>query len=167
MTLVKVGLAIAVVVAMQTTVGYLLGASAVVNLVLVVVIFASLLLGPVWGLFTGSAAGLAQDALSGGVLGVGGFASSVVGFLCGVAGSQFIVTNFATRLVVFVLGSIVYSGCYLGLYRLIEPKVLPTSPVPVFVQTAVNGVLGAVAFQLVEWWPDAMRRRRLRMGVRR
>ena len=53
--------------------------SANVDFPLVVVVFAALSGGPVVGLWTGVAAGLAQDLLSGGIVGVSGLAKSLVG----------------------------------------------------------------------------------------
>ena len=55
-------------------------------------------------------AGLVQDALSGGVVGVGGFASCLVGCLAGVVGTQFIVAGTVPRFMVFVLGSLAADG---------------------------------------------------------
>lgn len=162
-----VGLAILVALALQTTLGHLLGVGAYVNLGLVVVLFTALTLGPVWGLLAGSVAGLAQDTLSGGVLGIGGLAAAVVGLATGITGTQFIVANFFTRLTVFVLASLLYSGAMLGLYRLVEPQWGPTLAAPLWVSVALNGLLAALAFKAIEWWPEARRRRRLRAGVRR
>ena len=60
--------------------------------------------GPNLGIVLGSIAGLVQDALSGGVIGVSGFACCLVGCLAGILGTQFIVTNTLPRFVVFVAG---------------------------------------------------------------
>ena len=49
---------------MQTTLTRFLGGTIAVDLVLVVVVYASLISGPVTGLLTGTFAGLIQDALS-------------------------------------------------------------------------------------------------------
>ena len=50
------------------------------DLVLVVVVYVALTTGPVSGMLAGSVAGLIQDALSSGVIGIGGLAKSIVGF---------------------------------------------------------------------------------------
>ena len=44
-----------------------------VNLVLVAVVYVALAFGPVTGLLAGTAGGLVQDALAGGIVGIGGF----------------------------------------------------------------------------------------------
>ena len=64
-----------------------------VDLVLVVVIYIAISSGAATGLLAGAAAGLAQDALSSGILGIGGLAKTVVGFVIGMVASQFIVVR--------------------------------------------------------------------------
>ena len=54
---------------------------------------------------TGTFAGLVQDALSSGVIGIGGLAKTIVGFLAGIVGTQFIVAQSASRFVVFFLAT--------------------------------------------------------------
>ena len=90
-------LALAGALALQTTLaGLTIGGGTVVNLVLVAVVFAGLSYGPVPGLLAGSAGGLVQDALAGGVLGIGGLSKTIVGFGVGVLGAQFIVARAAS-----------------------------------------------------------------------
>ena len=110
----------------------------------------------------GSIAGLAQDALSGGVVGVSGFANCLVGCLAGVIGTQFIVANTLPRFVVFVAGSLLQMGCTIGLYTLIDPRGVGFAPPTVVAQALLNGVVGVLAFYAVERTPKAIERRRLR-----
>jgi rod shape-determining protein MreD len=85
--------AIVLALALQTTLArFLPGGAVALDLVLVVVVYIALKNGPVTGMLTGSAAGIIQDALSIGVIGIGGVAKSVVGFGVGAIGQQFIVT---------------------------------------------------------------------------
>ena len=73
-------LATILALAVQTTMlPFALAGRGHVDLVLVVVIYAALQFGPATGLLTGALAGMAQDALSGGVIGVGGIAKTIVG----------------------------------------------------------------------------------------
>ena len=74
--------AIAAALALQTTLASLvIRGTAALDLVLIVVVYVSLVSGPVRGLLLGTAAGLIQDALSSGIIGVGGLAKTVVGFV--------------------------------------------------------------------------------------
>ncbi len=50
----------------------------------------------------GTVGGLVQDALAGGIVGVGGFSKTLVGFLVGLLGAQFIVAQSLPRFVMFV-----------------------------------------------------------------
>ena len=89
-------LATAVALALQTTLArFVVRGTVAVDLVLVVVVYAALKAGPVTGLLTGTFAGLVQDALSSGVIGIGGLAKTIVGFLAGIVGTQFIVAAVA------------------------------------------------------------------------
>ena len=74
MRTVGVIIALAGALALQTTLaGLTIGSATAVNLVLVAVIYVALAFGPVAGLLAGSAGGLVQDALAGGIVGIGFF----------------------------------------------------------------------------------------------
>ena len=91
--------------ALQTTLARLIIRGTVaVDLVVVVVLYVALRSGPAVGLLTGTFAGLVQDALSSGVIGIGGLAKTIVGYGVGVIGRQFIVAEPLPRLVVFFVG---------------------------------------------------------------
>ncbi|MGE5200281.1 MAG: rod shape-determining protein MreD, partial [Rhodospirillaceae bacterium] len=60
------------------------GGGAIVDLVLVAVVAVGLRHGRVAGLLTGTAAGLIQDALGGGMLGLSGLGKCVAGYVAGV-----------------------------------------------------------------------------------
>ena len=87
MKAVWVVLATAAAISIQTTVDRWLAAGAV-DLVLVVVVYYALASGRVTGLLTGTVAGLVQDVLSGGVLGMAGLSKTVVGYLAGIVGTH-------------------------------------------------------------------------------
>ena len=109
---------------------------------------------------------MAQDALSGGVIGVGGVAKTIVGFLAGAIGSQFIVANARAAF----RGPAVRGGAALGLlssgftrsstrrgftavsWRAAWPQVLLTAGI------------GIILIQAVQAIPGFLMRRRLRRG---
>jgi len=159
--------AIALALAVQTTlVPLVFGSIVAVDLVLVVVVYAALSSGPAVGLLTGSVAGLAQDVLSGGIIGVGGLAKTLVGFLTGVGGSQFIVARPLPRMAVFVLATFVHAACFLGLYAMITPGAFASPYRLVAWQAIGNAVIGLLAFHTVEGLPSAWQRRRSGVFVR-
>jgi rod shape-determining protein MreD len=135
-----------------------------IDLVLVVVVWAALQFGPAAGLLTGAAAGIAQDVLSAGIIGISGFSKTLVGFGAGVLGSQFIVANALPRFVVLLVGAALNEAVTLGLnaaiygrgwdmpWRQAGARALATAVVGIALMIASNAI------------PAFLTRRRLRRG---
>jgi len=158
-------ISIIVALALQTTVvPFIWPAKSTIDLVLVVVVYAALQFGPTSGMLTGVAAGLAQDALSGGIIGVSGLAKTIVGFLAGTIGSQFIVTNFLPRFVVLLFGAALNAICILGLYALIDKHGLSIPWRTAWPQMVWTAGVGIILIQVVQAIPGFLMRRRLRRG---
>ncbi|MBI3400431.1 MAG: rod shape-determining protein MreD [Acidobacteria bacterium] len=154
-------LAVAVALALQTTLArFVAGGTIAVDLVLVVVVYVALTSGPATGLLTGTFAGLVQDALSSNVIGIGGLAKTIVGFLAGILGTQFIVAASLPRFVVFVAATLVHAVVFMGLYVLLDLRHFGSPYGAVTGQAVGNAVVGVVAFQVVELLPGAVERRR-------
>ena len=161
-------LAVAAALALQTTLARYVRGTIAVNLVLVVVVYVSLMTGPVAGLLTGTFAGLAQDFLSIGVIGIGGLAKTLVGFLTGIVGTQFIVAQPLPRFCVFFGATLLHELVFMGLYTLLDLRHFGAPYAAVAGQAAGNAAVGVVAFQLVELLPGAVERRRAsKGGIRR
>ena len=156
-------IAIALALALQTTLArFLVGGTAAVDLVLVVVVYVALTSGPVTGMFAGSLAGLIQDALSSGIIGIGGLAKSVVGFLAGAIGQQFIVTAALPRLVIFLAATAAHAALFMGLYVLLGLRSFPSPWAAIVSQALGNAAIGLIAFTLIESLPGVIERRRMR-----
>jgi rod shape-determining protein MreD len=157
-------LAIGVALALQTTLARFLVRGVVsVDLVLVVVVYVALTTGSVTGLLTGAVAGLMQDIVTrvpSSIIGIGGLAKTIVGFLAGVVGTQFIVAQPLPRFVVFFAATIVHAVVFMGLYVLLDVRHFGTPVAAVSGQALGNAVVGVVAFQVAELLPGAMERRR-------
>ena len=110
------------------------------------VVYVALTTGPGGGLLAGCVAGLIQDALSSGVIGVGGLAKTVVGFLTGAIGQQFIVTAAVPRLVMFVAATGVHALLFMGLYQVLGVRSFASPLTAVATQSLGNAVVGMVAF---------------------
>ena len=161
MKAVGVIVAVAAALALQTTAArFLVRGSVAVDLVLVVVVFVALTSGPAAGLLSGTFAGLAQDALSSSVIGIGGLAKTLVGFVAGIIGTQFIVTASLPRFCVFFGASLVHAVVFMGLFVLLDLRHFGEPYAAVAGQATANAVVGIVAFQLVELLPGAVERRR-------
>ena len=159
--------ALAAAVVLQTTLaGFLVPGAIAVDLVLVVVVYVALTSGPVAGLLAGTVGGLVQDALSSGILGMGGLTKTLVGFLVGRFGTQFIVTATVPRFLVCAAASAAHAGLFMGAYTLLGLRSFPNPLAAVAVQAVGNGVLGVVVFQLAEWLPRMLERRRSGRGMR-
>ena len=158
-------LAVAVALALQTTLTrFLVGSTFAVDLVLVAVVYVALTAGPVTGMLAGTFAGLVQDALTSGILGIGGLAKTIVGFLAGIIGTQFIVTNSLPRFVVFLAATLLHAVVFMGLYVVLDIRHFGTPYAQVTGQAFGNAFVGVIAFQVVELLPGAVERRRAQRG---
>jgi rod shape-determining protein MreD len=160
--------ALAVALLLQTTLaGLSMAGGTRVNLVLVAVVYVALAFGAVTGLLAGTAGGLAQDALAGGIVGVGGLSKTVVGFLVGVLGAQFIVSQPLPRFVMFVGATFVHELLFQALFALVESRTFTMHYSATLIQAVVNGGIGIAAFLLVEQGPDVLQRRQSRAAFSR
>jgi rod shape-determining protein MreD len=153
--------AILIAIALQTTLASLVFRGGTrIDLVLIVVVFVAIKSGPVTGLLGGTVAGLIQDALSSGVLGIGGMAKTVVGFLSGVLGTQFIVTAPLPRFLLLLVATALHAAIFMGLYTLLNLRQFPSPYSSIAAQALGNAFVGVIVFQLVEWLPGFVDRRR-------
>lgn len=157
------------VVVQLTLARYTVGGRWLFDLVLVGVVYAALNWGPVAGMLAGTAGGLIQDALSDDLVGIGGLAKTVVGFVGGVVGAQFVVARPAARTLLVAAASILHRLMIVGLHGLIDQK-WPGIPWPAILgETALNSLVGLVVFQATESLPGALARGRQsrRSGLRK
>jgi rod shape-determining protein MreD len=155
--------ALVAALALQTTLsGLLAGGAIAVNLVLVAVVYIALAYGAVTGLLAGAVGGLAQDALAGGIVGIGGLTKTLIGFVVGVLGAQFNLSTTVPRLVMFVAATFVHELIFQGLHALVGGRHFSLLWSAILVQALVNGLIGVVAFVLVENGPGMVDRRRMR-----
>jgi len=154
-------IAIAMAIALQTTLArFLVAGTAAVDLVLVVVIYVALTGGAVTGMLAGSFAGIIQDALSSGVIGIGGLAKLIVGFLAGAIGQQFIVTSALPRFLTFLVATVVHAAVFMGLYVLLGLRSFPSPWTAILSQAVGNAAVGMIAFTVLESLPGVAERRR-------
>ena len=75
---------------------------------------------PVLGMLTGLAAGLGSDALAGGILGVGGFTKTLIGYIISMASIRLSLENPLVRLAVAGVASVVNTVLFVALYQVLE-----------------------------------------------
>jgi rod shape-determining protein MreD len=157
-------LAIALAVALQTTITrFLVRGNVAVDLVLVVVVYVALASGSVAGLLTGTVAGLIQDSLSqtSRLIGLGGLANTIVGFVAGIVGTQFIVTQPLPRFLVFFVATVVHEAITIGLGTVLGQPSVGMPYAAIAGEALMNAIVGVAAFQLSELLPGAVERRRM------
>ena len=154
--------AILIAIAVQTTLGgYIFrGSSPAIDLVLIVVVYVAIKSGPVTGLLAGTVAGLIQDALSGGILGIYGLAKTLIGFLAGLLGTQFIVTAPLPRFLILIVATALHAAIFIGLNTLLNLQQVHAAYGSIAGQSFGNALVGLVAFQMIEWFPGFVDRRR-------
>ena len=160
--------AILIALGVQTTLssqGFANGTS--IDLVLIVVIYVAIKSGPGTGVLAGTVAGLIQDSLTSGILGIGGLAKTLVGFLCGVLGSQFIVTAPLPRFLLLLMGTALHAAIFMGLYTLLNLRQFPAPYSSIVAQAFGNAFVGVIAFQIIEWFPGFVDRRRAGRDLKR
>jgi rod shape-determining protein MreD len=146
---------------LQTTLTrFAIGGTGALDVVLVAVIYVALTTGPVGGMLAGTVAGLIQDALSSGVIGIGGLAKTLVGFLVGAFGQQFIVTAALPRFVMFVAATALHAAVFMGLYVALGLRVFSAPWTAIASQALGNAVVGLVSFAVIESLPGIVERRR-------
>jgi rod shape-determining protein MreD len=159
-------IALAAALVVQTTLsGMMVGGTIAVNLVLVATVYLALAYGAVTGMLAGAVGGLTQDAVAGGLVGIGGMSKTVVGFAVGVLGAQFNLTSTVPRLVMFVAATFVHELMFKGLHALIGGRPFAPQWTSMLIQALVNGLVGVTIFMLVERGPEAVQRRRMSRGT--
>ena len=153
--------AILIAIGLQTSMSTLgVDSGTAIDLVLIVVVYVAIKSGPSTGLLAGTVAGLIQDALSSGILGIGGLAKTIVGFLAGVMATQFIVTAPLPRFLLLVMATALHAAIFMGLYTLLNLRQFSTPYAAIAGQAVGNAFVGVVAFQVIEWLPGFVDRRR-------
>ena len=91
-----------------------------IDLPLVVTVYFALQRAPVIGMVTGMIAGLGGDAVGGGILGVGGFSKTLIGYLVGSASVRLSLENPLARLSVVAVASAANTVLFVGLNQMLE-----------------------------------------------
>ena len=172
-----IALTIIVALALQTSLAWFLTPGAnLIDLVFVAVVYVGLAAGPAAGLVAGAVAGLVQDALADtgtsnvavgygvatarSIIGIGGLAKTVVGFFAGIIGSQFIVARPIPRALVFFTATVAHAIIFVGLYRMLGQGRAEPSTAAIFSQAGAHALVGVFLFQISEFLPGFVDRRR-------
>ena len=156
-------LAIGGALVLQTTLaGVMAGGSIAVNLVLVAIVYLALAYGAVTGVLAGMLGGIAQDALAGGLVGLGGMTKTLIGFVVGVLGAQFNLSTTVPRMVMFLAATFVHQLVFESLSAMIGGRHFSPQWTATLVQALTNGLIGVLVFTVIENGPGALQSRRMR-----
>jgi rod shape-determining protein MreD len=140
---------------------YAVGGSWTFDLVLVGVVFAGLEWGPIAGLLAGTIGGLLQDTLAGEIVGIGGLAKTVTGFLAGLIGTQFVLARAQARVLVAAAATVVHRIMITGLHALIDQQWSGVAWGAMLAETGVNTACALLLFAAASAAPGLMARQRM------
>lgn len=120
----KLTIALILAVVAQWTLRNVAEPFAYIDFPLIIIVYAALQRDAIKAVLFGSIAGLAVDALSGGLLGANGFAKTLVAFAVGELARRVYMDNLLLRIPVIAAASILDDAVYFGLHRLLgqEPN---------------------------------------------
>jgi len=157
----KIAICVAAAVLLQSSLRALWNESAYADLPLVVVVYFALRLDPVQALVVASVAGLAADALGGGLLGAGGFSKTLTAFLIASLVTRIRIDNPLLRIPVLAGATLFDAAVYVALHRLLRQSFAVS-----FVETATFKIIGTtvagtfIAYGLDTFFSDKARQRR-------
>ncbi len=134
---VKITIALIIAVLLQWTLRNIAEPLAFVDFPLIIVVYAALQGSSIRALFYGTAAGIAVDALSGGLLGANGFSKTLVAFVVAEIVRRVYVDNLLLRIPVIAGACLLDDLVYYGMHRLLGQE-----PTGEFVTTLAYTVIG-------------------------
>lgn len=94
-----------------------------IELPLLVAVFFSLMRSPLLGMMTGVTAGMGSDIIGGGILGVGGFSKTLIGYAISSVSIKFPLDNPLAKLGIVALASATNTILVVGLYLMLEQSI--------------------------------------------
>jgi rod shape-determining protein MreD len=137
---------------------------------LVVVVLAASSGGPIVGLWAGTFAGLLQDLMSGGLVGVSGLSKSLIGVVTGLLAGRLMRTGYGYRTLLITLATIMNVVVVGGVYRLIALTMPVVEGVNLLQQAILNvaaGILIVVASERMPVLWRSIRKQRMVLRIQR
>lgn len=134
---VRITIALIIAIILQWTLRNVAEPFAYVDLPLIIVVYAALQRDTIKALFYGTFAGLAMDALSGGLLGANGFSKTLIAYMVSELARRVYMDNLLLRIPVIAGACLLDDLIYYGLHRLLGQT--PSAP---FVTTIAYTLIG-------------------------
>ena len=145
----KIALTIIVALLLQMLLPRYVSFFGYIDLALLVTVYSGLQRAPVLGMVTGVIAGLGEDAVQGGILGVGGFSKTLIGYLVGTASVRLSLENPLARLSVVAVASAGNTVLFVGLNQMLEQSLPYVSTWGEFGATIGWKVLGDTVVSII------------------
>lgn len=134
---VKITLALVIAILLQWTLRNVAEPFAFVDFPLIIVVYAALQSSAIRALFYATIAGIAVDALSGGLLGANGFSKTLIAYIVSEIGRRVYLDNLLLRIPVLAGACLVNNLVFYGTH-----KVLGQTPIPLPVTTIAYALIG-------------------------
>ena len=146
----KLTIALIVSIFLQWTLRNVAEPLAYVDLPLIIIVYAALQRDAIKAVLFGSIAGLAVDALSGGLLGANGFSKTLIAFVVSEIARRVYMDNLLLRIPIIAGASLMDDMVYYGLHRLLGQE--PNVPVMVTVAYTLIGttIAGTLIYILLD-----------------
>lgn len=159
---VKLTIALVISVLLQWSLRNVAEPFAYVDFPLIIVVYAALQRNSIRAIFYGTFAGIAVDALSGGLLGANGFSKTLIAFVVSEIARRVYMDNVLLRIPVIAGASLVSTMIYYGLHRLLGQD--PTGQVVFVASYSLIGttIAGTAIFIFLDSFLSERVRRRKR-----
>lgn len=148
---VKITIALIVAVLLQWTLRNVAEPFAYIDFPLIVVVYAALQRNSIKAIFFGSFAGIAVDALSGGLLGANGFSKTLIAYMVSELARRVYMDNLLLRIPVIAGACVLDDLVYYGTHRLLGQE--PTGQVLVIISYTLIGttIAGTMVYLLLDF----------------
>jgi rod shape-determining protein MreD len=160
----KITIALIVAVALQWTLRSVAEPFAYIDFPLIVVVYAALQRNSLKAIFFGTFAGIAVDALSGGLLGANGFSKTLIAYMVSELARRVYMDNLLLRIPVIAGACLLDDLIYYGTHRLLGQE--PSGDVVVIISYTLIGttIAGTMVYLLLDFvLTERMRPRRREM----
>ncbi len=147
----KITIALIVAILLQWTLRSIAEPFAYIDFPLIVVVYAALQRNSVKAIFFGTFAGIAVDALSGGLLGANGFSKTLIAYLVSELARRVYMDNLLLRIPVIAGACLLDDFVYWGMHSLLGQP--PTVPVVVVISYTLIGttIAGTMVYLLLDF----------------
>ena len=148
---VKITIALIIAVVLQWTLRNVAEPFAYIDFPLIIVVYAALQRNSVKAIFFGTVAGIAVDALSGGLLGANGFSKTLIAYMVSELARRVYMDNLLLRIPVIAGACVLDDLVYYGTQRLLGQE--PTGQVWVIVSYTLIGttIAGTMIYLLLDF----------------